>query len=93
MRQMEHVNIISHTFRLHKCTCANIKVGRGSKASKEEFRFECAANKQRFEHSKHFPSPTIVLQENLKSKKSIIKTIIIIVCFVSGMRKSAMITE
>ena len=90
MRQMEHANIISHTFRLHKCACANIKVGRGSKASKEEFRFKCAANKQRFEHSKHFPSPAIVLQENLKS---IIKTIIIIVSCVSGMRKSAMITE
>ena len=31
---LEHTHIIDHTFRLHKCSCANIKVG---VAMKEKF--------------------------------------------------------
>ena len=46
----EHTYIIDHTFRLHKCTYANIKVGVAAK-------LQMCSNEQRFEHSNLLPSP------------------------------------
>ena len=54
---MEHTHIIDHTFRLHKCTYANIKVGVAAKLQKEKFNFECVANEWRFEDLNLFPNP------------------------------------
>ena len=56
---MEHAHIIDHTFRLHKCACANIKVGVAAKLRREKFNFECVANERRFEDSNLFPSPNV----------------------------------
>ena len=40
---LEHAHIINHmhTFKLHKCTCANIKMGVAVRLRIEEFSFEC----------------------------------------------------
>ena len=37
---LENAHIIDHTFRLHKCACANIKVGMAAKLPREKFSFE-----------------------------------------------------
>ena len=53
---LEHTHFINHVFR---CTSTHAQTLSDSKASKGEFRFECAANKQRFKYSKLFPSPNL----------------------------------
>ena len=58
---MEYAHIIDHTFRLHKCACANIKVGVAAKLRREKFNFECVANERRFEDSNLFPSPSMYI--------------------------------
>ena len=64
---LEYAEIINPMFRLHKCACANIKVGMATnlQTRREKFSFECAANERRFEHSNIFPSPN----RNSVSKK------------------------
>ena len=53
---LEHTHIIDHTFRLHKCACANMKVGVAAKLRREKFSFSYMANERRFEYSNLFPS-------------------------------------
>ena len=54
---LEHTHIIDHTFRLHECACANIKVGVAAKLRRDKFNFDCVANERRFEGSNLFPTP------------------------------------
>ena len=58
----EHAHIINYTFRLHKCACANIKVGVAAKLRREKF---SPTNKQGFEDSNLFPSPNMHISTHI----------------------------